>query len=667
MSRRIALISEHASPLVMPGGVDSGGQNVYAGQLARHLAALGYQVDVFTRRDSDRLPTIAEWVSGVRIIHVPAGPPTRVRKEDLLPYMERFTQFMLRHCKREVASYDLIHANFWMSGLVAAELKRALGIPFVITFHALGRVRRQYQGAADQFPDERFAIEDRIVAEADHIIAECPQDEEDLIRLYNADPARITIIPCGFDPTELWPISKPLARAALGLDPDERIVLQLGRMVPRKGVDTAIRAFARLRDQHHVSARLLVVGGESDEPDPAITPEIGRLQAIARAEGVEAQVTFVGRRGREALKYYYSAADMFVTVPWYEPFGITPVEAMACGTPVVGSNVGGIKFTVRDGETGYLVPPNDPDALAERLAHLYRNPKLLAVLRRQAIERANALFTWQRVASAVAALYENVLVEYEPERQQDAAQLAIVDRGFEAVVQTLQESRRCLRATLLEAATVASDCFAQGGTLLICGNGGSAAEAQHFAAEFIGRFKLPNRPGLPALALTADTAVLTAWANDDSFEHVFARQVEAFGRPGDVLVGISTSGRSRNVVHAFEAARARGLRCIALVGGDGGDLRQLADVCVLVPSSDTQHIQEVQIVAIHLLCELVEEQLAANAAQPRVRELRAVWWWPRYAASGTPRDQSRGDPASPSADREHRTVASEARAQRVRR
>jgi D-inositol-3-phosphate glycosyltransferase len=148
------------------------------------------------------------------------------------------------------------------------------------------------------------------------------------------------------------------------LPPDERVILQLGRIVPRKGVDTAVRGFARLVKHHGVAARLLIVGGESDEPDPAATPEIGRLEAIARAEGVGDRVTFVGRRGREALKYYYSAADVFVTVPWYEPFGITPLEAMACGTPVVGSNVGGIKYTARDGETGYLVPPDDPDKLA---------------------------------------------------------------------------------------------------------------------------------------------------------------------------------------------------------------------------------------------------------------------------------------------------------------
>ncbi len=413
MTKRIALISEHASPLGILGGVDSGGQNVYVGQLARHLAALGYDVDVFTRRDSDRLPEIADWVRGIRIIHVPAGPPCYVRKEAMLPFMDEFAAYLIRFCKCQRELYDLVHANFWMSGLVACELKKALGTPFVITFHALGRVRRLHQQQADQFPDTRFEIEDRIVVESDRIFAECPQDEEDLIRLYNADPARVTIIPCGFDPAELSPISKPLARFALDIPPEERVILQLGRMVPRKGVDTAVRGLGRLVKEHGIAARLLIVGGESDEPDPAVTPEIGRLQAIAREEGVADLVTFVGRRGRELLKYYYSAADVFVTVPWYEPFGMTPVEAMACGTAVVGSNVGGIKFTVRDGETGYLVPPRDPDGLAEQLAHVFRNPNLLALLGRRARRRAHQQFTWERVTAAAAAVYEEVMRQVE--------------------------------------------------------------------------------------------------------------------------------------------------------------------------------------------------------------------------------------------------------------
>jgi phosphoheptose isomerase len=605
MTKHIALISEHATPLGIFGGVDSGGQNVYVGQLAKQLAAIGYGVDVFTRRDSEHLPEVVEWQQGVRVIHVPAGDPVCLPKEQLLPYIGQFTEFMLQWCRHY--SYDLIHANFWMSALVAAEIKKALHIPFVVTFHALGRVRRLYQGDADQFPDQRFAIEDRIVQEADYVIAECPQDREDLLHLYQADPNRIRVIPCGFDPSEFWAINKIHARLTLGLSPDEFLILQLGRMVPRKGVDNVIRGFAELLKQAF-PARLLIVGGEADSPDPELTPEIGRLHMIAQELGIAEQVTFLGRKGREILKYYYSAADVFVTTPWYEPFGITPLEAMACGTPVIGAEVGGIQFTVKDGETGYLVPPNAPEPLSERLRHLYENQSLRSLLGRQAMRRCQDHFTWQKVTSAVAALYEEVLGGVVLAGGA-ANQLAILDRGFEATLRAVQRSQRLLRPAIQTAAQAISTCFAQGGKVLICGNGGSAADAQHFAAELVGRFCCPYRAGLPAMALTADTAFLTAWANDVSYEDVFARQVETFAQPHDLLIGISTSGRSKNLIAAFASARRLNLKTLALLGGDGGELGKQADIAVVVPAVETQRIQEVQILVIHLLCELLEEHL----------------------------------------------------------
>ncbi len=627
MPLRIAMISEHASPLSALGGVDSGGQNVYVGQVARQLAAAGHRVDIFTRREREAQPAIVCLGDGVRVVHVPAGPAAPLPKERLLQHMPAFTAFMLDFCRGR-APYDLVHANFFMSGLVACELKRELALPFVITFHALGRVRRQFQGTADGFPDERFAIEDRIVTEADRIIAECPQDEEDLIRLYDADPERISVVPCGFDGAELHPLPRDAARAALGLATSEPIVLQVGRLVPRKGVDTVVRGVARLRQRHGVAARLVIVGGESTEPDPERTPEIGRLQRIAADEGIAGAVTFTGRRGREALKQFYSAADLFVTTPWYEPFGITPVEAMACGAPVIGSNVGGIKFSVRDGETGYLVPPNDPDALARRMADLLGCPKLLALFRRNAVRRVNEAFTWRGVAASLAAIYAEVCGGRRPAPCHAAPQdeeAALIDAGFAGTIAALQLARHGLSDALLQAAETIATCFARGGKLLICGNGGSAAEAQHFVTEFVGRFKCHERGGLPAIALTADSAVLTAWANDCSFDDVFARQVEALGRRGDVLAGLSTSGRSRNVVRAFEAARRRGMRTIALLGGDGGELRELADLALVVPAADTQRVQEVQSVLVHLLCELVERRcVAAGADQGAVPALQPI-------------------------------------------
>ncbi len=618
MTRRLAFISEHASPLALLGGVDSGGQNVYVGQLARHLACLGYEVDVFTRRDAEALPEIVEWMNGVRVIHVSAGPASVLPKEELLPFMGEFTAWVGRFIRRERRGYDLIHANFWMSALVAAEIKQALGIPFVVTFHALGRVRRFHQREADHFPDERFAVEERAVAEADHVIAECPQDEEDLIRLYNADPARVTIVPCGFDPMEFWPVSKQFARIALGLPPDEPAILQLGRIVPRKGIDNVIRALGRLRRDHRREVRLLVVGGAAEEPDPRTMPEFARLQGIAEEEGVAHLVTFVGRRKREVLKYYYSAADVFISTPWYEPFGITPVEAMACGTPVIGSNVGGIKFTVRDGETGYLVPAEHPGALAERLAHVYAHPKVLALLRRQGIRRVNDLFTWQRVAASASELYESVIAAQRPRSADDADSLVAVDRRFDAVVAALQETRRRLRPAIVDGARLIADGFARDGKALVGAVNGSAPDARRVAADLMARFRSADRPGLPALALTTDDGPAHAWDSAAEREARLARQVEAFGRPGDVLLAVSAGAPTRDFTHALEVARGRGLRSVAVLGADAGEARHLADVAIVAPASEPEQVREVHQVVLRLLCDLVEQRLSrrATAASP---------------------------------------------------
>lgn len=619
--RRVAMISEHASPLGALGGVDSGGQNVYVGQLARHLARGGWTVDVFTRRDSVEVADVVEWVDGVRVVHVPAGPVSFLRKEDLLPFMGDFTDWTERFMKRS-GPYSVVHANFWMSGLAACDIKRSLGVPFVVTFHALGRVRRLHQRDADDFPDERFAVEDRVIVDADHVIAECPQDERDLIELYKADPARIRIVPCGFDPDELWPIDKPMARSVLGIPAGEKVVLQLGRMVPRKGVDTVVRGFAELLHRHKLTARLLVVGGESEEPDPRITPELGRLGALAEQLDVADRVTFAGSRGRDVLRYYYSAADVFCTMPWYEPFGITPLEAMACGTPVIGSDVGGVKYTVVDGETGYLVPPMDHEALADSLLTLFRNPELARLFGKQAVRRVNDHFTWHKVAEEVAALYEDVL-SAEASPRTAIERFATVDECFGVAAKVLKHSQARLRGPLLEAARAIESCLLRGGKVLIAGNGGSAAEAQHMAGELVGRFKSRGRRALAALALGADAAVFTAWSNDVGFDQAFAREVEALGRPGDVLFVLSTSGRSRNLIEAFEAAERNSMRRIALLGGDGGPLLKMADVGIVVPSSDVPRIQEVHLLAVHLLCELVEQRCAEDSRASEAADARA--------------------------------------------
>lgn len=403
--RKIALISEHASPLATIGGTDSGGQNVYVAHLARQLARLGLEIDIYTRRDHAAQPQVVDWLPQVRVINVPVGPECFVAKEMMLPLMSDFGRFMLRFMRRQHLHYDVVHANFFMSGVVAQHIREELGTPFVMTFHALGRVRRRYQGQADAFPDVRFALEEGLMKTADRIIAECPQDKADMETMYGADSARIDIVPCGFDPEEFSPVTTN-ARGTLGLSKEEFILLQLGRMVPRKGVDNVVKALARLKFKHGIKARLLVVGGDAPTPDPESTPELGRLMRLARELHVEDDVTFTGQRPREQLRYYYSAADVFCTTPWYEPFGITPVEAMACGTPVVGSNVGGIKSTVVDGHTGFLVDPDDPEALAEKLAVLHQHPQLAQQFGWAGMRRAYQNYTWSTVAEQVAALYE---------------------------------------------------------------------------------------------------------------------------------------------------------------------------------------------------------------------------------------------------------------------
>jgi glycosyltransferase involved in cell wall biosynthesis len=302
------------------------------------------------------------------------------------------------------------HANFFMSGLVAEALQTAMGTPFVITFHALGRIRRLHQGEADAFPDERGEIEEQLIANASAVIAECPQDALDLIAHYHASTERLRIIPCGVDLARFHPVNRERARRALGLDPTRPVIAQIGRMVPRKGVDDVIRAVGHLRRDYGIAARLLVVGGDASGREGTSAPELRRLRAVTAEAGVSDLVAFVGRQGGDVLRYYYSAADVFVTAPWYEPFGITPLEAMACGTPVVGTAVGGVKYTVVDGQTGYLVPPRDPDAIAARVARLLRDAELRARMSRQAMARVRARFQWDDVAALIDGLYDSVIV-----------------------------------------------------------------------------------------------------------------------------------------------------------------------------------------------------------------------------------------------------------------
>lgn len=410
--KRIAFLSEHAGPLALLGSEDAGGQNVYVDEVSRNLAHLGYAVDVFTRATNPETPPVIDWSPGVRLVNLPAGPLEFLPKDRLWPLMPAFCQAFLQFMRNDGARYDLIHGNFWMSGWVGLELRQRLGIPLVQIFHALGKTKQRHQRAADTSPPERIAVEREIVRQADRLIAQCPNEQRELERDYQADPRRIAVIPSAVNIERFRPVPRAAARRRIGLEPDGPTVVYVGRMLPRKDIRNIIRAVALLRRQSDLPLQLLVVGGETVAPDPNATPEIGVLQQLAAELDISERVHFYGKRQPDMLRNFYCAGDVAVTTPWYEPFGLTPLEGMACGRPVIGAAVGGITFTIQDGITGRLVPPRDPAALADRLHELLTRPEQAAAMGQAARARVEREFTWPMVARRTAALYQEVLAEY---------------------------------------------------------------------------------------------------------------------------------------------------------------------------------------------------------------------------------------------------------------
>jgi hypothetical protein len=329
----------------------------------------------------------------------------------LMPHVNEFAARVAAHCAPARARYDVVHASYFLSGIAALHLKQRFGIPFVATLHSLGRALRRHPECTDAFAAERTRTEDEIVAAAGRLLAGSEQDREDLAVLYGAEHRRIDIVPFGFDRAEFGPGARD-RRARLGLGADDFVLLHAGRLARGDGVDNLIRALAHLRTDHGIQARLVVVGGAGRESDRVRTPEIGRLGLLATAHGVAAQVEFVGPRPRAVLREYYGAADVFVTTPAYEPAAVAPIEALACGIPVVGTAVGGIAHAVVDEVTGFLVPPDDPAAAAERLARLRRNPELARAYGRAGIRRMRAGFTWRHVAARAAQAYVAVLAPH---------------------------------------------------------------------------------------------------------------------------------------------------------------------------------------------------------------------------------------------------------------
>jgi glycosyltransferase involved in cell wall biosynthesis len=389
MAMRISMVSEHASPLAALGGADAGGQNVHVLELSSALADAGHEVTVWTRRDAASLPDVVPLRRGVVVRHVTAGPAEALPKDHLVPHLPAFTRELETAWAQDRP--DVVHAHFWMSGMVA--LAAAAGrMPVVQTFHALGVVKRRHQGSDDTSPEGRVRAELAVARQADRVLATCTDEVFELARM-GAPRRRMTVVPCGVDTSAFTP-DGPVAERG-----DRPRLVSIGRLVRRKGVDEVIEALRRLP-----SAELVVAGGAGDgDPDAA------RLRECASRAGVEDRVDLIGPVDRPDVPALLRSADAVVCVPWYEPFGIVPLEAMACGRPVVASAVGGIQDTVVDEVTGLLVPPRRPDALAAALRDLLGSATRAAAFGIAGRDRVLARYGWERVAAATEAVYEDVI------------------------------------------------------------------------------------------------------------------------------------------------------------------------------------------------------------------------------------------------------------------
>jgi glycosyltransferase involved in cell wall biosynthesis len=391
---RIAMVSEHANPLAALGGVDAGGQNVHVAALAGHLVRRGHEVTVFTRRDDPDAAWRVEAPHGYAVEHVPAGPPTELPKDELLPYMPAFAQHLAGRFARE--PYDLVHSHFWMSGLAACAAAEPYHLPVVHTFHALGSVKRRHQGSADTSPPNRIELEEQLCASVDHVIATCT-DEVTELQAMSLPEHRVTVIPCGVD-TDLFRPGPPPA------DRPKRL-LMVGRLVPRKGGEDLVRALADVP-----GTELLIAGGPVPDALDA-DPEVVRLRRTAAEAGVGERVRFLGRVDHEAMPALFRTCHLVVSVPWYEPFGIVPLEAMACSRPVVGTAVGGLLDTVLPGITGDLVPPRDPDRLALVLRNLLADPGRRDRYGKAGRQCARRTYRWARIAKETERVYATVVAQ----------------------------------------------------------------------------------------------------------------------------------------------------------------------------------------------------------------------------------------------------------------
>ena len=396
---RIAQVSYHTNPVAPLGGRHTGGMNVYVSELSRELARRGHHVDLFTRRDGER-PEVTALAPGLRLVQLSAGPPAPLEKELLTPFLPAFVAEMARFAANEGETYDLVHSHYWQ-GIAAGEpFARAQGAPHLVMFHTLGEVKNRAR-VSEEEPGERIGRERELAASADAIITASGHEHDLLARYYDADPARMVSIPCGIDTDLFRPRDRDECRRELDIEADRPVLLWVGRLEKLKGVDILIDAVAQLDEP---DVLLLVVGGDGQ----ALR---GELEAQAQEAGLGGNVRFTGAVPHEELPAWYSAADVCVVPSYYESFGLVAVEAMACGTPVVASRVGGLVSTVTDGVNGYLIPWRCPEPFAEKLEVLIRNPELRANFARSARESVQR-FRWDEIARRMDALYEDVIANH---------------------------------------------------------------------------------------------------------------------------------------------------------------------------------------------------------------------------------------------------------------
>ena len=409
MSLRVAVLSVHTCPLAVLGGKETGGMNVYVRELARELARMRVRADIFTRSQNPAIPRVSAIGDEVRVIHLPAGPEAPIARERVHAHLDEFVDGVEAFRIAHGLDYDLIHAHYWLSGAVGLSLRERWGVPLVQMFHTLGRLKNDAtRNGAEREPALRIAEETRIVRAADRLVAATVVERAHLVSHYGAAADRIAVIPCGVDTALFAPGDQGAARAVLGLDGRPRI-LYVGRLSPIKGLETLLDGMARLRAGGS-PAHLCIVGGDTDE---ALDGHEGELRARLSRLDLGDTVSFVGAQPQERLRTWYVAADATVLPSYYESFGMVALEAMACGSPVVASRVGGLQTTVRHRVTGLLVPDHDPGALADTLGHLLDDADLRWRLGREGVRWA-VQHRWPCVAEAVCREYAALVERAAP-------------------------------------------------------------------------------------------------------------------------------------------------------------------------------------------------------------------------------------------------------------